>query len=188
LFSALNATQDKRKGYIHVIGALGELRKSNINEKCELAILGSDDDIESEIEGFKVHNLGKKTRDEDVVNAYRAVDAVIFPTERDNLPNIVKEASACGTPSVSFDVGGLPDMIEHLRTGYLAKPYDRKDLAAGVLWVLENSGKQLSGKVRRSAQQKHDPGSRVSDYLNIYERLKIPLDPSRNLRKPSAKS
>lgn len=46
------------------------------------------------------------------------------------------ESLACGTPCVAFNVGGTPDMIEHERTGYLARPYEIKDLGRGIAWVL----------------------------------------------------
>ena len=45
---------------------------------------------------------------------------------------------ACGTPVVAFRTGGLPDIVEHQRTGYLAQPFHTQDLAAGISWVLED--------------------------------------------------
>ena len=48
------------------------------------------------------------------------------------------EAIASGTPCVGFNIGGLPDMIEHQQNGYLAQPYDVQELAQGITWVLEN--------------------------------------------------
>ena len=47
-------------------------------------------------------------------------------------------AHACGTPVVAFRTGGLPDIVEHQRTGYLAQPFHTQDLAAGISWVLED--------------------------------------------------
>jgi glycosyltransferase involved in cell wall biosynthesis len=39
------------------------------------------------------------------------------------------EAMACGTPVVGFETGGIPEMIEHLQTGYVAKAPSAEDLA-----------------------------------------------------------
>ena len=36
---------------------------------------------------------------------------------------------------VAFNIGGLPDIVEHQRTGYLAKAFETEDLAAGIRWV-----------------------------------------------------
>ena len=38
------------------------------------------------------------------------------------------ESMACGTPMVSFDVGGVPDLVRPGLTGYLARPEDAQDL------------------------------------------------------------
>ena len=42
------------------------------------------------------------------------------------------------TPVAAFDIGGLKDMIEHRINGYLAKPYDTKDLAEGIRFCASN--------------------------------------------------
>ena len=42
------------------------------------------------------------------------------------------ERLACGTPVVCFDATGLLDIVEHQINGYLAKPFDTSDLAAGI--------------------------------------------------------
>ena len=46
------------------------------------------------------------------------------------------EAMACGVPSVGFKVGGIPEMIDHCKNGYVANYRDAADLAAGIHWVL----------------------------------------------------
>jgi glycosyltransferase involved in cell wall biosynthesis len=63
---------------------------------------------------------------------YAAVDVLVTPSRQDNLSNTIVESLACGTPAVAFDIGGMPDMIEHKINGYLAKPFDTSDLAAGI--------------------------------------------------------
>ncbi len=68
---------------------------------------------------------------------YSAVDVFVAPSRQDNLPNTVVEAIACGTPTVAFKIGGMPDLIQHQVSGYLALPDDVKDLARGIEWVLE---------------------------------------------------
>ena len=60
---------------------------------------------------------------------------MVVPSRQDNLPNTAVEAHACGTPVVAFRTGGLPDIVEHQRTGYLAQPFHTQDLAAGISWA-----------------------------------------------------
>jgi glycosyltransferase involved in cell wall biosynthesis len=59
--------------------------------------------------------------------AYSAADLFLFPTRADNLPLVLQESMACGTPMISFKVGGVPDLVRPGITGYLANPEDIKD-------------------------------------------------------------
>ncbi len=52
------------------------------------------------------------------------------------------EAMACGTPCVGFRTGGIPEMIDHKKNGYIAHYKDPEDLAKGILWVMENRDKE----------------------------------------------
>ena len=71
--------------------------------------------------------------------AYSAADVFVIPSIEDNLPNTVVEAMACGLPVVGFDVGGIPDMVEHKKTGYLVRPKDIAGLSEGIAWVLSDT-------------------------------------------------
>ena len=101
---------------------------------------------------------------------YSAADAMIVPSRQDNLPNTAIEAQACGTPVVAFDLGGLPDIIEHQRTGWLASPFDIQSLAKGVLWMLQDAERiaTLSAASRSSALQRYSPTVVVRQYCNVY--------------------
>lgn len=85
---------------------------------------------------YPVKALGSLTSPSALAAAYAAADAVVLPTLEDNLPNVLLEALACGTPAVAFNVGGIPDILDHMETGYLAKARDADDLAEGLLWAL----------------------------------------------------
>ena len=80
------------------------------------------------------------------------------------------ESLACGTPVIAFDVGGMPDMIEHQINGYLAKPFDTSDLAAGINWVLsdENRHKELCLKAREKAVNCFDIKKVARRYADLY--------------------
>jgi len=69
---------------------------------------------------------------------YNASDAFLTPSLQDNLPNTIAEAMSCGTPCVGFDVGGIPEMIDHKENGYVARYRDAADLAAGIRFVLSH--------------------------------------------------
>jgi glycosyltransferase involved in cell wall biosynthesis len=80
--------------------------------------------------------LGYISDEKKIVEAYNAADVFVLPSLEDNLPNTIMEAMACGTPCVGFDVGGIPEMIDHKKNGYVARYKDPDDLAEGIQWVV----------------------------------------------------
>jgi glycosyltransferase involved in cell wall biosynthesis len=111
-------------------------------------------------------------RDDQVLaTLYSAADVMMVPSRQDNLPNTAIEAHACGTPVVAFRIGGLPDIVSHQETGWLAQPFDTQDLAQGVQWILADAQRkiQLAQTARRSALDKYSAEVVSSQYLAVYE-------------------
>ena len=71
--------------------------------------------------------------------AYAAADVFVCPSREENLPNTVMESLACGTPVAGFHVGGIPDMVEHEVSGWLAPCYDMEHLALGIASMLKDA-------------------------------------------------
>jgi glycosyltransferase involved in cell wall biosynthesis len=101
---------------------------------------------------------------------YAAADALVVPSEQDNLPNAVMEALACGTPTAAFRIGGIPDMVEHTVTGYLAPPFDARALADGIAWLIDDRDRaqQLSAEARRRAVQRYAAEVIAMRYATLY--------------------
>lgn len=172
-FGAMHATRDTRKGFAHLKAALGHFSELMSPNEVEFVVIGADksDDGGNELNGFKLNYLGTINDEQELVKAYNVADAFVFPTEADNLPNVVKEATCCGVPCIGFSVGGMPDMIEHLDTGYLAKPFDAKELAEGILWAMNNIPPSKRERVRELAEARHAQHTAVSNYLEFYREI-----------------
>jgi glycosyltransferase involved in cell wall biosynthesis len=117
--------------------------------------------------------LGSLQDDLSLVLAYSAADVFVLPSRQDNLPNTGIESLACGTPVVAFDIGGLPDIVDHQRTGWLARPFDTEDLAAGIAWVLSDRErtKQLGVAARETAEGRFSEPRIAGQYRELYERV-----------------
>ena len=68
-----------------------------------------------------------------LADAYACADVCLFPSRAENYPLTVLEALACGTPVVACAVGGIPEQIEHRRTGFLARAGQSGELTAGIV-------------------------------------------------------
>ncbi|BAU66625.1 glycosyl transferase, group 1 [Stanieria sp. NIES-3757] len=172
LFGSLGATSDKRKGFHLLQPALQQLEQLGWQD-VELAIFGASRPQKPPEFGFKTHYLGILKDDLSLTLAYCAADVFVLPSLQDNLPNTVLEAIACGTPAVGFQIGGMPDLIEHQQNGYLAKPYQIEDLAQGLIWILENESRRqkLSDRARQKAEQEFSLQLQAKRYLNLFQEL-----------------
>jgi glycosyltransferase involved in cell wall biosynthesis len=65
--------------------------------------------------------LGKLNSFEELRKVYSMADILIIPSYQDNLPNVMLEALFCGTPVISFDDGGMKDVIINGMNGYIFK-------------------------------------------------------------------
>ena len=104
---------------------------------------------------------------------YSAADVFILPSVQENLANTVMEAMACGTPCVAFEIGGMPDLIEHQKTGYLAQPYWIDDLATGIVWTIEHSDRhqRLSARAREKVEQEFTQALQAQRYRSLFEEI-----------------
>ena len=163
---------DERKGIAYFIEALQKLveRHPQLEENTCVAILGSHAEEVGSLLPLPVHVLGYVSDEQSIVNIYKSADVFVTPSLEDNLPNTIMEAMACGTPCVGFRVGGIPEMIDHQRNGYVAVYHDAADLAKGIHWVLcEANRDSLSHEAVRKVVQSFSQSSVSVRYSEIYQ-------------------
>lgn len=131
LFGAFDLN-DPRKGGDLLKTALAGLNLADV----ALVTLGGGDASALADSGLPLFSVGRIDDEARMALLYAAADVFVSPSRQDNLPNMVMEALACGLPVVAFKVGGLPAMLTHQQTGWLAAAEDTDDLRAGIGWVL----------------------------------------------------
>lgn len=169
LFGAAGGTVDPRKGWRLLEEAVR--RTASARPDIECVILGGSKSATASRSRVNTHWLGEINDDRKMALAYSAADVTVVPSLQDNLPQGGTEAQASGCPVVAFDVGGLPDVVEHGTTGYLADPYDVADLAHGIKWVLAEPSRieGLSAAARSRAVRRWGPDVVVRQYLDAYQ-------------------
>src|SRR5262249_14187929 len=105
--------------------------------------------------------------------AYNAADLLVHPAPVDNLPNVVLEALACGTPVLGFRIGGVPEMVRPGQTGWLAQEVSAAALARGLDAALQDlaQGVDLRPSCRAVAEAEFDDAVQAQRYLQLFRSL-----------------
>jgi glycosyltransferase involved in cell wall biosynthesis len=101
---------------------------------------------------------------------YRRAAALVVPSVNEGLGLVAVEAQLCETPVIAFDSGGLPDIVQHDRTGILVADVSAGALAAAVISLLERDdrGAALGAAGRLHALATFAPESVARRYADIY--------------------
>jgi len=170
LFGAENHNE-LRKGFKELLASMYYLKNNTelaawiSAEKVIILLFGI---VSREIEalGIPYLSMGHISDDYKLSMAYSAADIVALPSLEDNLPNVILEAMACGTPVVSFHTGGMPDFIIEGETGATVPLGNVVEFAEAISSVLLS--KDLSFKCRKFAEAQFNYQKQAKQYTDIY--------------------
>jgi len=172
VFLASAGISDQRKGWDLLEAAVGQLRSGF--PEVEVVVVGPPEAGYVNPHGTHMHWPGVASDTQTLRNLYAAADVVAVPSREDNMPLTAMEAHACGRPVVAFNIGGLPDIVEHHVTGYLAELGDIEQLAEGLKQAIEDSQHEnrWGQAARAKALQTWSPQAVVPQYEQLYEQVR----------------
>lgn len=173
LFGSVKIT-DKRKGIDYLVEACHLLDQQHPELKEQLCVVsfGQQSQQLTHLLPFQVLPMDFITDEHQLVNIYNAVDIFVTPSLEENLPNTIMEAMACGIPCVGFNVGGIPEMIDHLHNGYVAQYKSAEDLANGIYWTLTDTDyASLSEEAYRKAVTHYSEHVIAKQFTDLYNKL-----------------
>ena len=134
-----------------------------------LLLGGHADEVASQLP-FESIPLGYVNDEQHISRIYRAADVFVLPSLSENLPNTIMEAMACGVPCVGFRIGGIPEEIDHLKNGYVAKYQSAEDLMHGLYWTLyEADRQQLSAAAVKKVSACYSGTAVALQYIEVYQ-------------------
>jgi glycosyltransferase involved in cell wall biosynthesis len=169
LFGATSAESDPRKGFDLLVAALSRLPSQIGGVPILAAVFGNRGPVS--ISGLKIPILSFGVINDDVhLRAlFSAADVFAAPSREDNLPNTVIESLACGTPVVAFNIGGMPDMIDHERTGHLVKPFETSAFAFSLSAEMSGTNPGRRAGCRQAVLDKFSIDRQAVAYRQVYE-------------------
>ncbi len=163
---------NKQKGIELLLHAVSRIPDSSL----QLDVVGDGDDRAALEQiagalgiGDRVHWHGAQPQP-GLADFYRRAAALVVPSVGEGLGLVAVEAQLCETPVVAFDSGGIPDIIQHDRTGVLVGDVDAGPLAAALVSLLERDdrGAALGVAGRLHALATFAPESVARRYADIY--------------------
>jgi glycosyltransferase involved in cell wall biosynthesis len=170
LFLSSAGTKDQRKGFDLLETALPAVRRAI--PEVHVLVVGPKDDNRSHVAGVPVIWFGGAENDRVLAELYSAANVTAVPSREDNMPLTAMEAQTCGRAVVGFRIGGMPDIVVHHETGFLAEPGDTSGLAVGLIEALEDSQHASNWGVaaRARAESTWSVPIVVRQYQAVYER------------------
>ena len=174
LLIAAQNWEERRKGGLYLCEALQRL-----NTPIHLVVMG-EGQLPQLGAHVRVQTLGYIDHERTKVLAYNAADFFVHPAPVDNLPNVVLESLACGTPVAGFPVGGVPDMVRPGISGWLASELSANalsnTLAAGLQAIMDKTDLRLS--CRELAQTDYDAPLQAKRYIELFQSRIAGFQPS----------
>jgi glycosyltransferase involved in cell wall biosynthesis len=173
LFGAVSSTSDRRKGFSYLNKAMTLLKERPLSDTLHVVVFGASGPGNNTRSPLPASYLGHFEDDLTMSLLYSAADLFVAPSIQDNLPNTVMEASACGTPSVAFKIGGMPDLIDHMKTGFLVRERSPEGLAGGIEWTIREKDRlsSLGLAARKKAEKEYSYHVAAERYYGLYEEV-----------------
>src|SRR5689334_4902444 len=162
---------NKQKGIEMLLQAV-----SRVSRPVHLDVVGDGEDREALEELAGALGIADRVRwhgalpQPRLADFYRGATALVVPSVEEGLGLVAVEAQLCETPVIAFDSGGLPDIVQHDRTGILVPSIDAAALAAAITSLLDrpDRGAALGAAGRLHALATFAPESVAKRYTDVY--------------------
>lgn len=145
----------RNKGLVYLIRAAYRIRRQIPDTNIKFIIVGGGEEetiLRKKIEKLNLADMVSLAGFiPDAGRLLPRFDIFVLPSVKEGLPYTIMDAFAAGVPVVATAVGGIPDLIDHKKTGILVKKKNHKHLAAGIKYLARSSERRA--QIAACAQQ-----------------------------------
>lgn len=150
---------DERKGLDIFIKLAGRLPQN-----CRIVLVGTDDTVDKELPS-NIISIHRTSSQNELAEIYSTADLFVNPTREENFPTVNMEALACGTPVITFNTGGSPEIIDD-SCGAVVPCNNLDALEDKIMFALSTCNFSTSACVNRA--RSFQSGSKFQEYLDLY--------------------
>jgi len=159
------------KGHTYLLKALAIVLKTHPDVVCKIAGQGHlMSQLQAEAADLGIANratfLGLR---DDIPQYLQSIDVFVLPSLSEGLPLSVLEAMAAGKPVIATNVGGVSEVVQDQRTGFVVPPKDPETMANRILQVMAD--RAMAERLGRAGREKVERDFSLDTMTQQYEAL-----------------
>ncbi|MEH6764524.1 MAG: glycosyltransferase family 4 protein [Aequorivita antarctica] len=149
------------KGYDYALRACKILKDRNVSFVYTIIGGAGDEELQFLVDDLGLQNcvvLENRKPQKEVFSLMQEASLLLMPSLEEGIPNVVVEAMAIGLPVISTDCGGVSELIENGKEGWLVPIRNSGAMAEAVLMFMGLSLDQIGeirGTARKKVEQQH---------------------------------
>ena len=132
----------------------------------QIIMVGTNDSIDSLLPD-NIISIHRTYNQKELIEIYSAADVFVNPTREENFPTVNIESLACGTPVITFDTGGSPEIIDS-SCGSVVEKNNVDALLKEIIRVCED--KPYSKQACISKAKQFDMNTTFNKYIELYDK------------------
>ena len=160
------------KGLPYLIEAMKTVVTQQANTIC--LIIGDGQDKDSLTEVIKSNNLSDKVfltgRVDNASDYLKAITVFVLPSLKEGLPYTILESGMASLATVATTVGGIPEIVEDMKSGILIQPRNSKELAHAISFMIEHpeERKRYGNALKERVNEKYSFGRMIDENEGLY--------------------
>ncbi len=156
---------EPRKGLTYFIELSDKLKSDEF-----IVLVGKMSKEEKQNLPENIVHIERTSNREELAELYREANVFLNPTLEDNFPTVNIESLACGTPVITFETGGSPEIIDE-KTGIVVNEKSAEALRKAIEYFRNNMDKFSRENCRQRALELYDKNQRFDDYIELYKEI-----------------
>ena len=141
-----------------------ELSKK-LDDRFQIVLVGTNDEVDKQLPD-NIISIHRTNNQQELAEIYTAADLFVNPTREENYPTVNMESLACGTPVITFNTGGSPEIIDET-CGMVVPKDDAESLYNEIVKISTENPYYKEACLKRS--EDFDMHKRFEEYVKLYE-------------------
>ena len=139
----------------------------DLKETYKVVLIGVDEALEKQLPA-NIYCIRRTQDKHELASIYTAADVFANPTREDTFPTVNIEALACGTPVVTYNTGGSPEILDKT-CGSVVNKDDYLSFMKEIIRICEEKPYQKDNCIKRAEQFRAE--NSYNEYISLYERI-----------------